>query len=446
MTTNKKRPSDLATVWDKNLDAVFHVHRPGNSQKATVRQMVDVVVAAIPTPEPGEETTVSGIETGTIVMLPEGAYTDYFECDGSIRESALASELAGIINGGAPKYQSILSSSVARKSLTTGEVLDAVYFKGLLFTVNSVTPFITAYDSNFNLVYSNASALGHKRLVVTDNALYFLNSSYNIYCVQVNGSTVTAAYAGESSQSTGGGFSAVSVSADEDLFCWISLRRLYNPKTNSKRNLGGVFSIGGLDQGSTVVKTEGGRIFFVGTYGASAPGLYELSLDLAVPTVSSARLVQSIYPAPDTVKCAGDFVYFGVAGIQYKLNARTDRVTSVTSPYFVNATAVTHSIACHNNFLFVNGLRATANNFGYVSFDYGNTFTKLPAYNTKLAGMLIDPVAHKALYFGDTGTVGSADGSAGNVEIHQLTLLDNNYFKLPVVTGACEGYRFYVKK
>lgn len=446
MTTNKKRPSDLAAVWDKNLDAVFHVHRPGNSQKATVRQVVDAVVSAIPTPEPGEETTVSGIETGTIVMLPEGAYTDYFECDGSIKESSLASGLAGIINGGAPKYQSILSSSVARKSLTTGEVLDAVYFKGLLFTLNSVTPFITAYDSSFNLVYSNASALGHKRLVVTDNALYFLNSSYNIYCVQVNGSTVTAAYAGESSQSTNGGFSAVSVSADEDLFCWISLRRLYNPKTNTKRNLGGVFSIGGLDQGSTLVKTESGRIFFVGTYGASAPGLYEMSLDIAVPAVSSAKLVQAIYPAPDTIKCAGDFVYFGVAGIQYKLNARTDRVTSVTSPYFVNATAVTHSIACHNNFLFVNGLRATANNFGYVSFDYGNTFTKLPAYNTKLAGMLIDPVAHKAIYFGDSGTVGSADGTTGNVEIHQLTLLDNNYFKLPLVTGASEGYRFYVKK
>lgn len=446
MTTNKKRPSDLATAWDGNLDAVIHIHRPGNSQKASARQIVDAVVAAIPTPGPGEETPVSGIETGTIVMLPEGSYTDYFECDGSIKESSLASVLAGIINGGAPKYQSILSSSVARKSLTTGEVLDAVYFKGLLFTVNSVTPFITAYDSNFNLVYSNASALGHKRLVVTDNALYFLNSSYNIYCVQVNGSSVTAAYAGESSQSTGGGFSAVSVSADEDMFCWISLRRLYNPKTNTKRNLGGVFSIGGLDQGSTVVKTDSGRIFFVGTYGASAPGLYELSLDLAVPTVSSARLVQSIYPAPDTIKCAGDFVYFGVAGVQFKLNAETDRVTSVTSPYFVNATAVTHSIACHNNFLFVNGLRATANNFGYVSFDYGNTFNKLPAFNTKMAGMLIDPVSHKAIYFGDSGTVGSADGSTGNVEVHQLTLLDNNYFKLPLVTGASEGYRFYVKK
>lgn len=446
MTTNKKRPSDLVTAWDGNLDAVIHIHRPGNSQKASARQIVDAVVAAIPTPEPGEETPVPGIETGTIVMLPEGSYTDYFECDGSIKESSLASVLAGIINGGAPKYQSILSSSISRKSMTTGEVLDAVYFKGLLFTVNSVAPFITAYDSSFNLVYSNASALGHKRLVVTDNALYFLNSSYNIYCVQVNGSTVTAAYAGESSQSTNGGFSAVSVSADEDLFCWISLRRLYNPKTNTKRNLSGVFSIGGLDQGSTVVKTDSGRIFFVGTYGASAPGLYELSLDLAVPTVSSARLVQSIYPAPDTIKCAGSFVYFGVAGIQSKLNAETDRVTSVTSPYFVNATAVTHSIACHNNFLFVNGLRAAANNFGYVSFDYGNTFSKLPTYNTKLAGMLIDPVAHKALYFGDSGTVGSADGSSGNVEIHQLTLLDNNYFKLPLVSGACEGYRFYVKK
>ncbi|MBK5417733.1 hypothetical protein [Pseudomonas sp. TH31] len=446
MTTNKKRPSDLVTVWDKNLDSVIHVHRPGNSQKATVRQVVDAVVAAIPTPDPGEEVPVSGIETGAVVMLPEGSYADYFECDGSIKQSSLASELAGIINGGTPKYQSILSSSVARKSLTTGEVLDAVYFKGLLFTVNSVSPFITAYDSSFNLVYSNATALSHKRLVVTDNAVYFLNGSYNIYCIQVSGSTVTAAYTGESSQASNGGFSAVSVSADEDLFCWISLRRLYSPKTNTKRIINGVFSIGGLDQGSTILKTDSGRIFFVGTFGASAPGLYEMFLDTAVPTVSSARLIQSIYPAPDTIKCTGDFVYFGVAGIQYKLNAKTDRVTSVTSPFFVNASAVTHSIACHNNFLFVNGLRATANNFGHVSFDYGNTFSKLPAFNTKIAGMLIDPVAHKALYFGDSGTIGSADGSAGNVEIHQLTLLDNNYFKLPLVTGACEGYRFYVKK
>jgi len=445
MASNKKHPDDFP-VWDGNKTAKLHAYRPGNSQSASIAQIVDAVLASITAPESGEQTPVSRIETGTIVMLPEGSYTDYFECDGSIRDSALASELAGIINGGAPKYQSILSSSVARKSLTTGEVLDAVYFRGLLFTVNSVAPFITAYDSTFNLVYSNASALGHKRLVVTDNALYFLNSSYNIYCVQVNGSAVTAAYTGESSQSTNGGFSAVSVTGDEDLFCWISLRRLYNPKTNTKRNLSGVFSIGGLDHGSTIVKTESGRIFFVGTYGASAPGLYEMFLDTAVATVTSARLVQSIYPGPDTIKCAGDFVYFGVAGIQYKLNARTDRVTSVTSPYFVNATAVTHSIACHNNFLFVNGLRATANNFGYVSFDYGNTFMKLPAFNTKLAGMLIDPVAHKAVYFGDFGTVGSADGSSGNVEIHQLTLLDNNYFKLPLVTGACEGYRFYVKK
>lgn len=264
MTTNRKRPSDLATYWDQNLDAAFHVHRPGNSQKATLRQVVDAVVAAIPTPEPGEETTVSGIQTGTIVMLPEDSYADYFECDGSIRESSQAPELAEIINGGTPKYQSILSSSVARFSATAGEVLDAVYFKGLMFTLNSVTPFITAYDSDHNLVFSNTYYLGHKKFVVTDNALYFLNNSYNIYCIQVNGSTVTANYAGESSQSSNGGFSAISVSADEDLFCWISLRRLYNPKTNTKRNFSGGFTIGGLDQGSTIVKTSSGKIYFVG--------------------------------------------------------------------------------------------------------------------------------------------------------------------------------------
>lgn len=66
--------------------------------------------------------------------------------------------------------------------------------------------------------------------------------------------------------------------------------------------------------------------------------------------------------------------------------------------------------------------------------------------HTKLAGMVVDQAAHKVVYFGDSGNIGSADASTGNIEIHQLTLLDNNYFKLPLVTGACEGYRYYVKK
>lgn len=445
MTTNKKRPSDL-TAWDGNQNSVMHVHRPGGSQKASIKQIVDAAVAAVVIPEPVEPEKVDGVETGTIVMLPEGTYENYFECDGSIKESALATELAALINGGAPKYQSILTSSVPRFSATTGEVLDAVYFRGLLFTINSVTPFITAYDSSFNLVFSSTLGLGHKRFVVTNNAVYVLNSSYNIYCIQANGTTVTATYAGETSQSTGGGFSAVSVSPDEDLFCWKSLRRLYTPATNTKRNFAGAFSIGGMDQGSTIVKTASGRVFFSGTTSGSAPGLYEMHIDLTMPGVASTRQVASLYPEPDTIRCAGNIIYFGVAGIQYRYNADTNRVSSVTTPYFVNATSVTHSIACHNNLLFVNGLKTTANNFGSISFDGGTTFTKLPAFNTKLAGMVVDQAAHKVVYFGDSGSIGSADGSIGNIEIHQLTLLDNTYFKLPLVTGACEGYRYYVKK
>lgn len=44
MTTNKKRPSDLDTAWDGNQNAVIHVHRPGNSQKATLKQVIDAAV------------------------------------------------------------------------------------------------------------------------------------------------------------------------------------------------------------------------------------------------------------------------------------------------------------------------------------------------------------------------------------------------------------------
>ena len=46
MTTNKKRPSDLDSAWDGNQSAVFHVHRPGNSQKASIKQVIDAAVTS----------------------------------------------------------------------------------------------------------------------------------------------------------------------------------------------------------------------------------------------------------------------------------------------------------------------------------------------------------------------------------------------------------------
>lgn len=45
MTTNKVKPSDLAAGWDGNALAAIHVHRPGNSQKATVKQIIEAAVA-----------------------------------------------------------------------------------------------------------------------------------------------------------------------------------------------------------------------------------------------------------------------------------------------------------------------------------------------------------------------------------------------------------------
>ena len=44
MTTNKKRPGDLDAAWDGNQSAALHVHRPGNSQKASIKQIVDAAV------------------------------------------------------------------------------------------------------------------------------------------------------------------------------------------------------------------------------------------------------------------------------------------------------------------------------------------------------------------------------------------------------------------
>lgn len=49
MTTNKKRPSDLA-LWDGDLSANLHVHKPGSSMRVSLQEIVD----AVPVPEPSE--------------------------------------------------------------------------------------------------------------------------------------------------------------------------------------------------------------------------------------------------------------------------------------------------------------------------------------------------------------------------------------------------------
>lgn len=72
MTTNKVTPSGLATVWDGNLDSFVHTNRPGNSQKASIRQIVEAAVAAVPAPEQPSSGGSGSLDTGAVVILPVG--------------------------------------------------------------------------------------------------------------------------------------------------------------------------------------------------------------------------------------------------------------------------------------------------------------------------------------------------------------------------------------
>jgi len=67
MTTNKKRPSDLA-LWDGDLSANLHVHRPGASMKVSLQEIVDAVPVPAPS-EPAEQIIIS--ETGKTLVAKE---------------------------------------------------------------------------------------------------------------------------------------------------------------------------------------------------------------------------------------------------------------------------------------------------------------------------------------------------------------------------------------
>jgi hypothetical protein len=105
MTTNKKRPSDLA-VWDGDLSANLHVHRPGSSMKVSLQEIVD----AVPVPEPSPD------ESGTVALpgrFEIGSYVIGVPALNTTTDSAPLADSAGSI------YRLVEGSGLRMASLNT---------------------------------------------------------------------------------------------------------------------------------------------------------------------------------------------------------------------------------------------------------------------------------------------------------------------------------------
>ena len=86
--SSKKTISDLPSCGgDPSMR--MHVHKPGSSQALTLSEFAGLI------------TTGEGLQTGDIVLRPNGSYSDALECDGKLRQTADYPILAGKLNIGA---------------------------------------------------------------------------------------------------------------------------------------------------------------------------------------------------------------------------------------------------------------------------------------------------------------------------------------------------------
>lgn len=452
MTTNMKRPTDIIHVWDGDLDSVFHVHRPGYSQKASGRQMVDAVVAAMPAPIPPAQ--VAGLETGDIVAKPQGTYVGFLECNGAYRPSSEAPALAALLNTVSPlTYAGYLDSSIPRKSLGTTEIVDIQAFREFTVVLGSAyLDLVSIYDDSFNRVAAFSIPPGLKHLIVSDNAIYVTDNSYTIYSITYSSGVWKSQYIGFTTQGSNGGLSAISISNTEDYVAFNTTRRIINPVTNVARIPSDKiqFTTGNYalsDTGNSLCKSTSGRYFgaiaIAGQAGAS--GVYEIFFDEAGALVTTNMLYQSAAPV-DCFRSSGEIIYSGSGALQNRIDIASGAVTSIKAPGAINGSASKTFVFCLKNVIFYNGFANAVGYFGAISFDYGDTFKYLPAFNTRCNTAFINPRTNKLIFAGDVGTVGSVDASSGNAEIHQLTLIDSNHFRAPLKTGAAQGYKYYVKK
>jgi hypothetical protein len=451
MDTNKRRPSDMENDWDGNSNDYLHCQRLGRSAKVKIGQIVDAAVAAMPAPAPPSQ--VAGLETGDIVAKPQGTYVGFLECNGAYRPSSDAPALAALLNTVSPlTYAGYLDSSIPRKSLGTTEIVDIQAFREFTVVLGSAyLDLVSIYDDSFNRVASFSIPPGLKHLIVSDNAIYVTDNSYTIYSITYSGGLWKSQYIGFSTQSSNGGLSAISISGTEDYLAFNTTRRIINPVTNAARIPADriQFSAGNYtlsDTGGSLCKIGGryfGAITIAGQAGAS--GVYELFFDETGALVTTKMVYQSAAPV-DCFRNSGEIIYFGSGGLQNRIDIASGAVTAINAPGAINGTASKTFAFCLKNMVFYNGLSNTAGYFGAISFDYGDSFKYLPAFNTRCNTAFINPRTNKLIFAGDVGSIGSIDASSGNAELHQLTLIDSEHFRAPLKTGAVQGYKYYVKK
>lgn len=415
----KKTISDLPS-WSGDPSMRMHVHKPGASQALTLSEFAGLV------------TTGEGLQTGDIVLRPNGSYPDALECNGTLHQTANFPVLAGKLNSGA------FGTTPISVNANSGTRFGATY----TYNVKQLGRVKVASESGYMRVYVNnvlSSSVGHYSTIntsvfKTDRGIYFKerksSGSESVYFVSPEGLLSVVWTAAGILDVLG----AASISPTLDVVFLKTSTGVNIVKYDTTSAVQAVV-IGSLDaQGSTPAMAQqaaNGNVYFMGILG-SVRGLYKLTITansvsyVLVAEGSHARLVGG----------KSNYVFYGVAALEYRLNAENDVSTKVVFPAGFD-TGVAHGAS----FVTLNGTNGTR---PIMSFDSGASWENVPEMSG-YRGVDYDHTTGEIVICGSAGTAGSVSGQSGAIQNNAMNFPSEIIFRVPKINSAVTGLRSYIK-
>lgn len=430
-------------MWDGNLDSFVHTNRPGNSQKASIRQIVEAAVAAVPALEQPNPGGSGSLNTGTVVIMPTGEYDDYLECDGAIRISADAPELATALNANGSKIVGYDSNSEYRFDVTGGSTLkDAAILNGYTLYASQVTSSTVVLTDSENKVISNAQIISTAYSRKTSNALYIQTSTFATYIATglLKSQPVFNAEA-LFKDSNYKGLASVALGVDLAFSNTLTNTRLID--TNAGAVVVGAIPTDG--QSAVVYAAVGAgsdRAFILATIGYIR-GLFEVIWGGSFET-SRVQLIKELTTGSRLVADSGSrCIYFGELVVQHKYDLETGVFSIVSLP--ANATSSTVAMSAFDDVIWFND-NAMLNTNSMISYDGGKFWQPSPPFNSYIRKVFVNPETNELVTVGNRGTTGSVTGATGSTQYNQLKKLGADQFKVPLINSPIQGFKYYVKK
>lgn len=485
MTTNKKRPSDFVTVWDGNLDSVIHTHRPGNSQKASIRQIVDAAVSAVVIPGQAPDTpavewtgettalieldnvgtkqqltvqeiidsaaaavvipvnTSGTLQAGDILLKRFGTYADFLECNGSIHANAEAPALAALI--GHNEIVGYSADSENRYVSPTGVtgLLAVERMNGYTVYLSSVSPFVVLVDATGAVLYSMTVNNTLTKLVKTANAIYAMNvTAYGAifaFTGLKQGSPVipsTYFYKGV------GGAPIINIATASNNFDVMFSALTYSQYYVDLRTMvvGAITNVAAMSNLGAIAGAANSRCFVIcradGVY-----GIYEFVVNEAAKTAELNLIYEDTTHTVLISSANSPKIYFGYFKPQYSYDTTTGVIETISTPQTSGVTTLVGS--AYKNVLWVNS-DPTLNKYSYISFDAGKTWKSAQYMHTTTRYVTFS--GDVMISIGDNGAGNSTKSTTGNVQTNALVKVSSDNFVAPDLKSVEEGYKYYVKK